>query len=57
MTISFWPMLRFYGLTPLWAPALPAIATGYMAFTFSSALQHMLGKGGRWKGRYQARKA
>ena len=57
MAVSFWPMLRFYGLTPLWAPALPAIATGYMAFTFSSALQHMLGKGGRWKGRYQARKA
>ena len=57
MAISFWPMLRFYGLTPLWAPALPAIATGYMAFTFSSALQHMLGRGGRWKGRYQARKA
>jgi hopene-associated glycosyltransferase HpnB len=57
MAVSFWPMLRFYGLTPLWAPALPAIATGYMAFTFSSALQHMLGKGGHWKGRYQARKA
>lgn len=57
MAVSFWPMLRFYGLNPLWAPALPAIATGYMAFTVSSALQHMLGKGGRWKGRYQARKA
>ncbi len=57
MAISFWPMLRFYGLTPLWAPALPAIATGYMAFTFSSAFQHILGRGGRWKGRYQARKA
>jgi hopene-associated glycosyltransferase HpnB len=56
MSVSFWPILRFYGLSPLWAPALPAIATGYMAFTFSSALQHMLGKGGRWKGRYQAAK-
>ncbi|HWV53550.1 glycosyltransferase, partial [Pseudorhodoplanes sp.] len=56
MAVSFWPILRFYGLTPLWAPALPAIATGYMAFTFSSAFQHMLGRGGRWKGRYQARK-
>lgn len=57
MSVSFWPILRFYGLSPLWAPALPAIATGYMAFTFSSAFQHMLGKGGHWKGRYQARKA
>jgi hopene-associated glycosyltransferase HpnB len=56
MAVSFWPILRFYGLTALWAPALPAIATGYMAFTLSSASQHMLGKGGRWKGRYQARK-
>lgn len=56
MTVSFWPILRIYGLNPLWAPALPAIATGYMAFTFSSAFQHMLGRGGRWKGRYQARK-
>ncbi|WP_409721281.1 glycosyltransferase [Pseudorhodoplanes sp.] len=56
MAVSFWPILRFYGLSPLWAPALPVIATGYMAFTFSSALQHMLGRGGRWKGRYQAKK-
>jgi hopene-associated glycosyltransferase HpnB len=56
MSISFWPILRFYGLTPLWAPALPAIATGYMAFTLSSALQHLSGRGGRWKGRYQAKR-
>jgi hopene-associated glycosyltransferase HpnB len=56
MAVSFWPTLRFYGLTALWAPALPAIATGYMAFTLSSAIQHVLGQGGRWKGRYQARK-
>ncbi len=56
MTVSFWPILAFYGLSPLWAPALPAIATGYMAFTLSSALQHLSGRGGHWKGRYQARK-
>jgi hypothetical protein len=55
MTVSFWPILRFYGLTALWAPALPAIATGYMAFTLSSAFQHVSGRGGRWKGRYQAK--
>jgi hopene-associated glycosyltransferase HpnB len=57
MAVSFWPTLRFYGLSPIWSPALPAIATGYMAFTLSSALQHSLGQGGRWKGRYQAKKA
>jgi hopene-associated glycosyltransferase HpnB len=56
MSLSFWPTLRFYGLSGFWAPALPAIAAGYMAFTFSSALQHSLGQGGRWKGRYQAKK-
>ncbi len=55
MAVTFWPTLRFYGLTGLWGLALPAIATAYMAFTLSSALQHMLGRGGRWKGRNQAR--
>lgn len=55
MAVTFWPTLRFYGLSALWGLALPAIATAYMAFTISSALQHMLGRGGRWKGRNQAR--
>jgi hypothetical protein len=55
MAVTFWPTLRFYGLAALWSLALPAIATAYMAFTVSSALQHMLGRGGRWKGRNQAR--
>ncbi len=55
MAVTFWPTLRFYGLSALWSLALPAIATAYMAFTVSSALQHMLGRGGRWKGRNQAR--
>lgn len=56
MAISFWPILRFYGLRPPWAAALPIIATGYMAFTLSSAFQHLSGRGGRWKGRFQAKK-
>jgi len=55
LAATFWPTLRFYGLSALWGLALPAIATAYMAFTLSSALQHMLGRGGRWKGRNQAR--
>lgn len=55
MAVTFWPTLRFYGLSALWGFALPGIATAYMAFTISSALQHMLGRGGRWKGRDQAR--
>lgn len=55
IAVTFWPTLRFYGLSAFWSLALPAIATAYMAFTVSSALQHMLGRGGRWKGRNQAR--
>ena len=38
----------------LWAPALPAIAAMYMAFTLDSAYQHARGRGGMWKGRAQA---
>ena len=55
MAVTFWPTLRFYGLSALWGLLLPAIATAYMAFTISSALQHMLGRGGHWKGRNQAK--
>ena len=54
MAIAFQPMLRFYGLSPLWGPFLPAIALAYMAFTLDSAYQHARGRGGLWKGRVQA---
>lgn len=54
MTISFLPILRFYRLTPIWAPALPLIALGYMAFTLDSAYQYARKRGGLWKGRIQS---
>jgi hopene-associated glycosyltransferase HpnB len=54
MAAAYWPMLRFYRLSPLYAPALPAIAALYTGFTFISALRHWRGRGGEWKGRYQA---
>jgi hopene-associated glycosyltransferase HpnB len=54
MAFAFRPTLRFYGMSVLWAPALPAIATMYMAFTIDSAYQHARGRGGMWKGRAQA---
>jgi len=54
MAVSFVPMLRFYRLSPAWAPLLPLIALGYMAFTLDSAYQHTQGRGGYWKGRTQA---
>jgi len=53
MALAFRPTLRFYRLSWLWAPALPAIAAVYMAFTVDSAYQHALGRGGMWKGRAQ----
>jgi len=51
MAISFLPTLRFYRVSPLWAPLLPMIAFAYMIFTVDSALQHWRGRGGLWKGR------
>jgi hopene-associated glycosyltransferase HpnB len=54
MCASFVPMLRFYRC-PLWiAPLLPLIALFYMAVTCASAVQFWRGRGGAWKGRYQA---
>jgi hopene-associated glycosyltransferase HpnB len=57
MTFAFYPIIRFYRLSPIWAGALPIIASFYMIFTLDSAWQHWRGKGGLWKGRVQARRA
>lgn len=54
MAASFRPMLRFYGHSPIWGLALPAIGFFYALFTLDSALQHWRGRGGMWKGRAQA---
>lgn len=55
MATAFLPTLRYYRVSPLWAPALPAIAAIYLGFTVESAWQHARGRGGMWKGRAQAR--
>lgn len=57
MTFAFFPIVRFYSLSPLWAAALPLISGAYMFFTLDSAYQHWRGKGGFWKGRVQAQRA
>ena len=57
MAVSFVPMLRLYGRSPLWGTALPVIAAIYTAFTVESAVQHWRGRGGAWKGRFQAQAA
>jgi hopene-associated glycosyltransferase HpnB len=54
MAMLFSPTLRFFGLTPLWGLALPAIAFAYLVFTVDSALRFVRGRAGYWKGRFQA---
>jgi hopene-associated glycosyltransferase HpnB len=54
MAASFVPMLRLYRCPPLVALLLPAIAAFYMAATLGSAVQFWRGRGGMWKGRFQA---
>lgn len=54
MSLSFWPIQRFYGLPAARALALPLIAALYMGYTLDSALQYARGRGGMWKGRAQA---
>jgi hopene-associated glycosyltransferase HpnB len=57
MALLYIPTLRFYGCSPLWAVVFPVIAAAYLAFTVHSALASWRGKGGLWKGRFQAAKA
>jgi hopene-associated glycosyltransferase HpnB len=54
MTISYLPTVRFYRLSPLYAPTLPLAAAFYIYSTWVSAVRFWLGKGGQWKGRTQA---
>ncbi len=54
MVVAFWPISRFYGQVPVSGLALPAIAGCYAGFTLDSAVQHLRGRGGMWKGRPQA---
>jgi hopene-associated glycosyltransferase HpnB len=49
--LSYLPTLARYRRNPLWAFALPLIATFYMAATLGSALNHWFGRGARWKNR------
>jgi hopene-associated glycosyltransferase HpnB len=56
MTLSFLPTLRFYRLSPAWAPLLPLTALFYSYATWLSAVRYWTGRGGLWKGRAQAPK-
>lgn len=54
MACCYVPMLRFYGRSRVWAPLLPLVALVYLGATLDSARRHFQGKGGAWKGRFQA---
>jgi hopene-associated glycosyltransferase HpnB len=54
MALLFVRTVRFYGVPGWCAVALPAIAFSYLMFTLDSAWQSIRGKGGFWKGRFQA---
>jgi hopene-associated glycosyltransferase HpnB len=57
MALSFQPMLRFYGRSPLWGLALPLIGLFYAHSTWRSAWHHWQGRGGMWKGRAQGNRS
>jgi hopene-associated glycosyltransferase HpnB len=54
MTVSIVPAFTFYGVSPLFAPLLPAAALFYAYATALSAVRYWLGHGALWKGRSQA---
>ncbi len=51
MTLAYFPTIRFYNCSPVFALCLPAIAILYTLMTFDSAVRHWHGQGGAWKGR------
>ncbi|GAB4538358.1 MAG: glycosyltransferase [Pleurocapsa sp.] len=51
MTVAYFPTIKFYKLSFLWAVNLPAIALLYTFMTIDSAIKYWQGKGGAWKGR------
>jgi hopene-associated glycosyltransferase HpnB len=54
MALTFLPTVRFYRLSPLWAPLLPVAALFYAYATGLSAFRYWLHRGAQWKGRAQA---
>lgn len=51
MSFAYFPTIRFYHRSPIYAFYLPIIGFLYSAMTFDSALRHWQGRGGFWKGR------
>jgi hopene-associated glycosyltransferase HpnB len=53
MTVTYWPMVRFYRQAGLRSLLLPGIAVFYAMATVQSAFRYWGGAGGIWKGRIQ----
>ncbi len=51
MSLSYLPVLRYYGLSPLWALSMPLIGVLFLLMTWSSALRFWQGTRSAWKGR------
>jgi hopene-associated glycosyltransferase HpnB len=57
MAIAYYPTLRLYQRSPLFAITLPGVGLLYTLITLDSARLHWQGRGGAWKGRvYQETK-
>jgi hopene-associated glycosyltransferase HpnB len=51
ITVAYFPTIKLYQIFPLWSCLLSAIAFFYGLMTIDSALKHLQGQGGSWKGR------
>lgn len=51
LVLAYWPLQRFYRLSPAWALLLPITASLYLWMTWLSAWRHWRGRGALWKGR------
>lgn len=54
MSASYLPLLRYYGLSPAWAPTLAPAGLLYLGMTLDSAIRHHFGRGSTWKDRHYA---
>jgi len=53
MSATYVPMLKWYQLSPLWAPSLPLAAALYTAMTIDSALRHWRRRPVPWRALYE----
>ncbi len=49
--VSYYPVLRYYGLAPAWVAGLPVAGCLFLGMTWGSAIGYWRGERSRWKGR------